>query len=264
MAEKLSIFKIGGKVIDDIAELNGFIEDFTSIQGKKILVHGGGKWVNDMSKRLGIEVKMTHGRRITDSATLEIVTMILPGLANKTIVAMLQKYGCNALGLTGADGNTILAKKRPVKEGVDFGYVGDIIHVEFKHIQELLKAGFVPVFTAMTHDGKGQMFNTNADTIASSLAVNLVWGYQVELFYCFEKPGVMKDLSDDRSLITHIDEGNYNQLLASGIIHSGMVPKIDNAFEAIKKGVDRVHICHFQDVRKFAKGDLEIGTVITK
>jgi len=264
MADKLSIFKIGGKVIDDPAELNSFLEGFAAIPGKKILVHGGGKWVSDMSKRLGVEVKMIHGRRITDSATLEVVTMILPGLANKTIVAMLQKYGCNALGLTGADGNMILAEKRPVKEGVDFGYVGDIIHVEVRHLQDLLKAGFIPVFTAMTHDGKGQMLNTNADTIASSLAVNLVRGYQVELFYCFERPGVMKDLSDDRSLITHIDQGNYSQLLASGVIHSGMIPKIDNAFEAIKEGVDRVHICHYRDIRKFAEGDLEIGTVITK
>ena len=140
------------------------------VGGKKILVHGGGKWVSDMSKRLGVEINMTHGRRITDRETLKVVTMILPGLANKTIIATLQKYGCNALGLTGADGNIILAEKRPVKNDIDFGYVGDILQIDVKQIQTLLQSGFVPVFTAMTHDGKGQLLNTNADTIASSIA----------------------------------------------------------------------------------------------
>ena len=262
MAEKISIFKIGGKVIDDTAELDKFLEGFAMVGGKKILVHGGGKWVSDMSKRLGVEINMTHGRRITDRETLKVVTMILPGLANKTIIATLQKYGCNALGLTGADGNIILAEKRPVKNDIDFGYVGDILQIDVKQIQTLLQSGFVPVFTAMTHDGKGQLLNTNADTIASSLAVNLAGGNKVELYFCFEKPGVLKDLSDDTSLISEINSSNYSQLLDSGVIHSGMVPKIVNAFEAIEKGVHRVYICHYMDIKKIAKGDHEIGTII--
>jgi acetylglutamate kinase len=263
MTDTLSIFKIGGKVIDERNELHAFLRDFAGIPGNKILVHGGGKWVSDMSQRLGVDVKMTGGRRITNKETLDVVTMVLPGLANKNIVALLQKYGCNAIGLTGADGNMILADKRPVKDGLDFGYVGDVRVVNVLNIQSLLQSGFIPVFTAMTHDGNGQLLNTNADTIASSLAVNLAENSQVELFYCFEKIGVLRDLSDDRSLIQHIHPGNYQQLQDSKVIHSGMIPKIDNAFEAIKKGVRRIHICHYRDIRKLGMGNTELGTIIT-
>jgi len=264
MTERLSIFKIGGKVIDNAKNLEILLQDFLHVPGKKILVHGGGKWVSDISERLGIEVEMSHGRRITNHETLEVVTMILPGLANKNIIAILQKYGCNALGLTGADGNTILAEKRPVKDGLDFGYVGDVRQIGVDQIQSLLVAGFVPVFTAMTHDGAGQLLNTNADTIASSLAVSLVGRYRVELFYCFEKPGVLKDLADDRSRIPKISQDNYRRLRDSGLIHSGMLPKIDNAFDALEKGVDRVYICHYRDINKLMNGDHEIGTVISE
>jgi len=262
--EKLSIFKIGGKVIDENAELNSFLEDFAKIPGMKILVHGGGKWVSDMSRRLGVEVKMTNGRRITDRDTLEVVKMILPGSANKNIVALLQKFRCNAIGLTGADGNMILAEKRPLKDGIDFGFVGDIINVEINNVQALLKSGFVPVFTAMTHDGKGQLYNTNADTIASSLAVSLASLYAVELFYCFEKSGILNDLSDEKSIIKNINSDKYAALRDSGVIHSGMLPKMDNAFDAIHKGVERVHICHYKDIKKCTKNDMAIGTVLTK
>jgi acetylglutamate kinase len=262
--EQLSILKIGGKVIDDLSELEIFLKGFASVPGRKILVHGGGKWVSDMSRRLGVEVKMTNGRRITDGETLEVVKMILPGLANKNIIALLQKYECNAIGLTGADGNTILALKRPVKDGIDFGYVGDITEIKIKNIHKLLDCGFVPVFTAMTHDGHGQLFNTNADTIASSLAVALSSTFEVELYYCFEKPGVLADLSDENSIIGYINSLNYGELQHSGIIHSGMLPKVDNAFEAIRNGVKRVHICHYKDIHKLTEGNSEIGTVISE
>jgi len=264
MVEKLSIFKIGGKVIDDDNELDIFLKDFASVPGKKILVHGGGKWVSEMCERLGIEVKMTNGRRITDEKTLEVVTMILPGLANKKIVATLQKYGCNALGLTGADGNTINATRRPVKNGIDFGFVGDIEKVNVKNVQVIIKSGFVPIFTAMTHDKSGQLLNTNADTIASSLAVGLTQEYKVDLYYCFEKPGVLKDLADDKTLVSHISKVNYIDLQGEGVIHTGMLPKVDNAFDAVNAGVNRVYICHYGDVQKLSEGNDEFGTQISK
>lgn len=263
MFERLSIFKIGGKVIDDDIELKIFLKDFARIPGKKILVHGGGKWVTEMCRRLGIEVKMTNGRRITDEKTLEVVTMILPGLANKKIVATLQKYECNALGLTGADGNTIIASRRPVKDGIDFGFVGDVEKVNVKNLQEILNSGFVPIFTAMTHDKNGQLFNTNADTIAASLAVGLTKEYNVDLYYCFEKPGVLKDLSDENTLVSHINLGNYDDLKSEGVIHTGMLPKVDNAFNAINSGVNRVYICHYGDVKKLSDGVEEFGTQIS-
>jgi acetylglutamate kinase len=264
MVEKLSIFKIGGKVIDDNSELDIFLKDFATVPGKKILVHGGGKWVSEMCERLGIEVKMTNGRRITDEKTLEVVTMILPGLANKKIVATLQKYGCNALGLTGADGNTIKATRRPVKNGIDFGFVGDIEKVNVKNVQEIIKSGFVPIFTAMTHDESGQLLNTNADTIASSLAVGLTQEYNVDLYYCFEKPGVLKDLADEKTLVSHINKGNYTDLQSEGVIHTGMLPKVDNAFNAVSAGVNRVYICHYGDVKNLSEGNEEFGTQISK
>ena len=264
MFETLSIFKIGGKVIDDKDELDVFLKNFANIPGKKILVHGGGKWVSEMSRQLGIEVKMTNGRRITDERTLEVVTMILPGLANKKIVAKLQGYGCNALGLTGADGNTISAIKRPVKNGLDFGFVGDIEKVEVSNVQFLIESGFVPVFTAITHDKNGQLLNTNADTIASALAVGLTKEYKVDLYYCFEKQGVLIDQDDDDSLISKIHEGNYSKLKQEGIINAGMLPKVDNAFDAINAGVNRVHICHYKDVKYLSEGNDEFGTQISK
>lgn len=264
MSEKLSIFKIGGKVIDDTGELEIFLKDFASIPGKKILVHGGGKWVTEMSRRLGIEVKMIEGRRITDKSSLEVVTMILPGLANKKIVSILQKYGCNALGLTGADGNTIKAVRRPVVDGLDFGFVGDIEKVNVSNIHAIINAGFIPIFTALTHDNNGQLLNTNADTIASSLAVGLTREYLVDLFYCFEKPGVLKDLEDEETLVSHINQGNYNDLRSVGIIHTGMLPKVDNAFNAINAGVKRVYICHYGDVKNLSDGNNEFGTQITR
>ena len=180
MAKKqLKVFKIGGKVVEDDAQLSGFLRSFAQLDGNKILIHGGGKWVTEMSQRLGIEVKMIDGRRITDAKTLEVVKMMLAGVANKNIVSKLQGYGCNAIGLTGADGNTILASKRPLKDGIDYGFVGDVKIINSSIIKGLIHAGMVPVFAAMTHDGHGNLLNTNADTIASSVAVGMVSDFDV-------------------------------------------------------------------------------------
>jgi acetylglutamate kinase len=262
MKENLSIFKIGGHVIDDFTELDKFLKDFASLNTKKILVHGGGKWVSVMSKRLGLEVKMIEGRRITDHETLEVVKMMLPGVANKNIVAGLQKYGCDALGFTGADGDMILARKRPLKEGIDYGFVGDIINVNAQKINGILDLSFTPVFTAMTHDGQGQLLNTNADTIASSLAVALSAFFETELYYCFEQPGVMLDINDKNTLIPVLSPTLYRNYKSSGVIHSGMVPKIDNAFDALSRGVSRIFICHYQDIGKIKLAESEVGTLI--
>ena len=262
MKEKLSIIKIGGQVIDEVSELDSFLKDFAAIKSKKILVHGGGKWVSIMSKKLGLEVKMIEGRRITDQDTLEVVKMMLPGVANKNMVAILQKYGCDALGFTGADGGMILASRRPVKQGIDYGLVGDIIKGDSRKLTEILNLNYTPVFTAMTHDGKGQLLNTNADTIASSLAVSMSEFFDTELFYCFEKPGVMLDISDKKTRVHVLTSVLYDKYKSSGIIHSGMVPKIDNAFDALKQGVSRIYICHYHDIGKFDSADSEIGTLI--
>lgn len=259
--ETLLIFKIGGSVIDNEPELNKFLHDFAMVPGKKILVHGGGKWISELSQSLGVEVTMIEGRRMTDAATLRVVQMVLPGLANKTIVAKLQKEDCNAIGLTGADGNTISAKKRPVRDGMDFGYVGDVKNVNETAIEKLIEAGFIPVFTAMTHDGKGQMLNTNADTIASVLATGLAGIYDTELYFCFEKLGVLENEKDESSVISKITLENYKTFREAGSIHSGMIPKIDNAFDALKKGVRRVHICRYNDIGKIME-DTDFGTQI--
>lgn len=262
MKEKLSIYKIGGQVIDDIPALEKFLKDFASIKTKKILVHGGGKWVSVMSKRLGLEVKMIQGRRITDKDTLEVVKMMLPGVANKNIVAVLQKYGCDALGFTGADGGMILASRRPVKKGIDYGFVGDIVKVNGHRLLRILDLNFTPVFTALTHDGQGQLLNTNADTIASSLGVTLSSYFETELYFCFEQPGVMTDVSNKKTRIPILSPVLYETYKSTGAIHSGMIPKIDNSFDALKKGVSRIYICHYQDIGKINSSNSETGTLI--
>jgi len=241
----LYIIKIGGNVIDNSENLHNFLKDFTALKGNKILVHGGGKVATQLSETLGIEPKMVEGRRITDIETLRVVTMVYGGLINKNIVAQLQKFGTNAIGLTGADGNFIRTKKRPVKT-IDYGFVGDIdeTSIDNTNIKRLMDGGFTPVFCAITHDGDGQLLNTNADTIASALAVSLVKLYDTTLIYCFEKSGVLKDINDEDSLITDIDPQYYEELKKQQIIHSGMLPKLDNAFTAITCGVKAVIIGH--------------------
>lgn len=237
----LKIVKIGGNIIDNERLLLSFLEDFAKIKSPKILVHGGGKLVTQLSKELGIDVQMIDGRRITDKATLDLATMVYAGKINKSIVVQLQAYHCNAIGFTGADGNTIVSMKRPVKI-VDFGFVGDVEKVNTHILEVLLQQGVTPVFCALTHDQKGQLFNTNADTIASELAIAFADQYQTELYYCFEKNGVLKDLNDEDSVIKHITTQTYQGLIDNKTISDGMLPKINNCFHAIDKQVHKVCI----------------------
>jgi acetylglutamate kinase len=261
--ERLHVFKIGGKVVEDHTQLTEFLKAFSQLQGHKLLIHGGGKWVTEMSQRLGIAVQMIDGRRVTDAATLEVVKMMLAGVANKNIVSLLQGFGCNAIGLTGADGNTILARKRPFKDGVDFGFVGDVVKVNNSTIATLIKSGLVPVFAAMTHDGHGNLLNTNADTIASTLAVGMATDYDVELTFCFELDGVLKDISDTTSVIPKINNANFNELKSTGVISAGMIPKTENAFDALRSGVRAVRIMNSKHLEDLVNGKL-VGTLIVE
>ncbi|AYN69185.1 acetylglutamate kinase [Euzebyella marina] len=239
--KKLSIVKIGGNVIENKAELTKFLNNFSLIKGPKILVHGGGKLATQLGKKLGIESKMIGGRRITDDKSLELITMVYGGLVNKNIVAELQSLNCNAIGLSGADGDTIQAHKRPVKD-IDYGFAGDVDGVSSTTIKKLLEAGLTPVFCAMTHDGMGQLLNTNADTIASELAIGMSAAYETTLYYCFEKKGVLMDVNDDQSVIKHIDSVSYQTLLEKKVIADGMLPKMHNCFHALEKNVHQVRI----------------------
>ncbi|MBL1409788.1 acetylglutamate kinase [Sphingobacterium faecale] len=248
----LNIIKIGGNVIDDDIQLEAFLEKFAAIPGKKILVHGGGKIATRLGSRLGIEAKLVEGRRVTDKEMLDVVTMVYAGLTNKRIVASLQKYQCDAIGLSGADGNVIKSIKRPVKD-IDYGYVGDILvdSVNVPAIKKFLEAGFTPVFSAITHNGNGQLLNTNADTIASALSTSLSGLYDVSLIYCFEKNGVLSDVLDDNSVIETIAIEQFENYKAKGIISEGMIPKLQNAFEAINKGVKSVYIGNATNLHLF-------------
>ncbi len=241
MKEKLRIVKIGGNVINDRKQLQSFLQDFSDMDSLKILVHGGGKRATELAASLGLQTKMIGGRRVTDEANLEIVTMVYAGLLNKNIVAKLQANNCNAIGLTGADANTITAHKRIVKD-IDYGYAGDVDSIEKESIKLFLNNGIVPVFSAITHDKKGQLLNTNADTIASELAKGLSDSFEVELIYCFEKKGVLLDIDDDDSVIADIDKNKYEQLKADKIIAEGMLPKLENCFESLENGVKKVII----------------------
>jgi acetylglutamate kinase len=262
--KSLFIIKIGGNVIDNSENLYHFLKDFTALSGYKILVHGGGKVATQLSETMGIETKLVDGRRITDIETLRVVTMVYGGLINKNIVAQLQRFGNNAIGLTGADGDFIRTKKRPVKT-IDYGFVGDIDEnsIKTQNIISLMEAGFTPVFCALTHDGEGQLLNTNADTIASALAIALSKSFQTTLIYCFEKKGVLKDINDEDSLIREIDPQRYEELKIKQIIHSGMLPKLDNAFTAISCGVKAVIIGHSDDLGNL-KQNKPFGTRLTE
>jgi len=241
MKEKLRIVKIGGNVINDTKQLKSFLKDFSDMESLKILVHGGGKRATELAASLGLQTKMIGGRRVTDEANLEIVTMVYAGLLNKNIVAQLQANNCNAIGLTGADANTITAHKRIVKD-IDYGYAGDVDSIENESIGLFLNNGIVPVFSAITHDKNGQLLNTNADTIASELAKGLAGNFEVELIYCFEKKGVLMDIDDNDSVIADIDKKKYEQLKADQIIAEGMLPKLENCFESLENGVKKVII----------------------
>lgn len=237
----LKIVKIGGNIINDKSVLNDFLADFAKLPHPKILIHGGGRSASELGKKLGIEPKMLNGRRITSDEDLDIVTMVYAGLINKNIVAQLQAVNCNAIGFSGADANTILADKRPVHP-IDFGKVGDVKQVNNNAVSTFLENGFTPVFCAITHDGKGQLLNTNADTIAAEVAAFMSQTYKTELIYIFEKKGVLQNVDDDNSLIQQINKEYYAQLKAKHVIHEGMLPKMDNCFYALSKNVARVII----------------------
>lgn len=241
MKSKLSVFKIGGNIIEDEAELQKFLQFFSLMDSPKILVHGGGKKASELLTKLGIEPKMIDGRRITDNDTLDVAVMVYGGLVNKKIVAKLQALNTNAIGLSGADANSVQAYKRPVKE-VDYGFAGDVEVIAAKTISAMLSIGLTPVFCALTHDKKGQLLNTNADTIAAELSIGLSDRYKVVLNYCFELKGVLSDIDDENSLIKKIDSNSYEDLVSQGIIANGMLPKLHNCFHALKKGVNEVRI----------------------
>lgn len=241
MKHPLTIVKVGGAVVEDEARLSRLLADFSAIEGRKVLVHGGGRRATAVASSLGIESKMVGGRRITDSQMLEVVTMVYGGLVNKNIVARLQACGIDALGLTGADIDVIRSHKRPVKD-VDYGFVGDVERVDGGKLSQLIEAGITPVMAPLTHDGQGNMLNTNADTIAAETAKALAGQYDVTLIFSFEKKGVLARPDDDDSLIPVITRADYMRYAADGTVSGGMLPKLENAFNAISAGVSRVNI----------------------
>lgn len=257
--ESLSIVKIGGNIVDNPEALELFLTDFHLLGGRKLLVHGGGVMASRMAARLGIETKMEQGRRITDAETLKLVTMVYAGWINKNIVASLQRVGCNAIGLSGADGNAIPALRR-APAPVDYGYVGDPdpekVNTDF--LSQLIESGITPVFCAITHDGHGSLLNTNADTIAYSLATALSEKYEASLYYCFEKEGVLKDMNDPQSMIPSMDRTESEDYKRKGIIADGMIPKLENSFRAIDKGVKEVIILHAKNLLS------KRGTILVK
>lgn len=257
--EPLYIVKIGGNIIDDEVKLASFLQLFAAVKGKKILVHGGGKLATNLADQMGVEQQMVDGRRITDAATLKIVTMVYAGYINKNIVAQLQANGCNAMGLTGADGNLIQAHKRQ-HATIDYGYVGDIDTVNTGLLQSLLQQDMTIVASPITHDTKGNLLNTNADTIAQEIATALGKIYTVNLIYSFEKSGVLLDITDEHSVISKLTPAYYAELKTAQRIFAGMLPKLDNAFAALQKGVRKVMIGKAEQLHQLITG--EAGTTI--
>ncbi len=255
--EKLTVIKVGGKIVEEEATLKSLLERFSKIEGKKVLVHGGGRSATALATKLGIESKMVDGRRITDAETLKVVTMVYAGLVNKNIVANLQSLGLNALGLTGADMNYMRSDKRPVKT-VDYGFVGDVKEVNASLLADLISKDVVPVLAPLTHDKKGNLLNTNADTIAGEAAKALAQYFDVTLIYCFEKKGVLRDENDDDSVIAEINPQLFQEYVEKGIIQGGMIPKLENSFAAINAGVSKVVITKADELGNNS------GTVITK
>ena len=252
----ITIIKVGGAIVEDETSLNQLLDRFAQVEGPKILVHGGGRRATKVATELGVESKMVEGRRITDASMLEVVTMVYGGLVNKGIVARLQARGVNALGLTGADADVIRSHKRPLKNGIDYGFVGDVEHVRAGLLLNLLQQGIVPVVAPLTHDGQGNLLNTNADTMASETAKALASSASVTLVYCFEKPGVLRNPNDDNSVIPIITHADFERLTADGTISGGMKPKVENALAAVSAGVHRVIITQASAVGQ------EGGTII--
>lgn len=261
-AEDLYLVKVGGNVLENESDRILFLEQFSKIPGLKILVHGGGKMATDLATRLGIHTTMIEGRRVTDTPMLQVAVMTYAGLVNKQIVSQLQSMGNNAIGLTGADANLIRSDKRPIQAGLDYGWVGDPVEVNTRFLQTMLTAALIPVFAPLTHDANGNMLNTNADTIAKHLAIAMSPFYAVKLIYCFEQPGVMLDLQDSKSLVKNLSQSDFEVLKQSGKIHSGMIPKLQNAFEAVKAGVEEVHVMHFDQIGKLVTSEYYDCTVI--
>lgn len=248
----IQVIKIGGGILENETSRELFLRQFASVEGPKVLVHGGGRLATTMAERLGVKTQMIDGRRVTDKETLDIVTMVYGGLVNKQLVASLQAMGINAIGLTGADGGWMKAVKRPVKNGIDYGFVGDVTEVNGALLRSLVDRGLTPVIAPITFCQEGVLLNTNADTIASETAISLA--PEVQLTFCFEKAGVLRDAENESSLIPRITRESYSQLLAEGIVSGGMIPKIDNAFAALQKGVQSVRITH--------ANNLQGGTII--
>ena len=242
MKEKLTIVKVGGAVVEDKLQLSQLLRDFSAIEGRKVLVHGGGRRATKVAAQLGIETKMVNGRRITDAQMLEVVTMVYGGLVNKQVVARLQAGGVNAIGLTGADANVICSHKRPLKDGIDYGFVGDVDKTDGEMLGRLIEAGITPVMAPLTHNGEGDILNTNADTSASETAKALAPFYDVTLIFSFEKKGVLQNPDDDDSVIPKITRADFECYKADGTISGGMLPKIENALAAVDAGVSRVII----------------------
>ena len=245
--DRLTIIKVGGKVVEEPESLNALLDQFKKISGHKLLVHGGGQTATLMAEKLGIETQMVEGRRLTNAETLEVVTMVYGGLVNKKIVAALQARGVNAIGLTGADLNLIKAHKRPVKD-IDYGFVGDVDDVNVSELRLLIEENVIPVVAPLTHDTKGQLLNTNADTIASELATELSNFYKVFLFFCFEKKGVLLNPEDENSVIYDLNLPRFNEYKAEGVISAGMIPKLENGFRAKLKGVQEVLITNPENI----------------
>lgn len=244
---KLTVIKVGGKIVEEEDTLKQLLNDFSKVEGHKILVHGGGRSATKIAERLGIQSNIIDGRRITDAATLQIVTMVYGGLVNKNIVAGLQSLSVNALGLTGADMDVIRSEKRPVKD-IDYGFVGDVKQVKSDTLKWLIDKDIVPIMAPLTHDGKGNILNTNADTIAAETAQAMSIHYDVTLVYCFEKKGVLMDEHDDDSVIPTLDRELYKKYVNEGVITGGMLPKLDNAFRSIEKGVKEVVITQASEI----------------
>ncbi len=257
--EQVTVIKVGGAIVEDTERLTQLLDRFAALPGQKVLVHGGGRRATKVASALGIESKMVEGRRITDADMLEVVTMVYGGLVNKNIVAQLQSRGVNAIGLTGADMNVIHSHKRPKKDGVDYGFVGDVDKADGHRLLTLIRDGLTPVMAPLTHDGMGHILNTNADTIAAETAKALAReGAPTTLVYCFEKAGVLADPDDENSVIGTIDHDAFVRLVANGTIRGGMIPKITNALAAVDAGVDRVIITKAENI------GIATGTVITR
>lgn len=250
----IHVIKIGGGVLENEAHRDAFLRQFAAIEGPKVLVHGGGRLATTMADRLGVQTQMIDGRRVTDQETLNIVTMVYGGLVNKQVVAQLHTMGVNAIGLTGVDGGWMRSVKRPIKNGIDYGYVGDVTEVNGFYLRMLIGMGLTPVIAPITYSAEGLLLNTNADTVASMTAISLE--PEVQLTFCFEKAGVLSNPDDESSLIPRITRESYTQLKADGIISGGMIPKIDNAFAAIEHGVQSVRITH--------ASNLQGGTIIVE